>query len=104
MSRADQPSLPAKLLAACLAVSYLLAVVMAVCPALHHLAHHHADESTHHCAVTAVIDGQVDSSPVAPVDRAYLPRLMGMVDFSVAEPSLPIFLAAFALEHAPPAV
>jgi hypothetical protein len=54
------------ILAVLLGCLVLLLNAMAASPALHVLLHHDADSAEHHCAVTMLAQGQVDS-PVAAV-------------------------------------
>jgi hypothetical protein len=51
-------------LAALLAGVILLLDAMAACPALHEMIHHDADEHDHHCAVTMLAQGKVDTATV----------------------------------------
>lgn len=79
------------------------ATVLAVCPSLHELIHHDADDEHHDCAVTLFLAGQVEqptlefivlSKPAllpVPLDQSYDPRSYGS-----------FFLSCRLLEHAPP--
>jgi hypothetical protein len=79
------------------------ATVLAVCPSLHELIHHDADDEHHDCAVTMLLAGQVEQpvidpivviEPVAiqiPLDQSYETRFFGS-----------FFLSCRMLEHAPP--
>jgi hypothetical protein len=49
-----------RLIASILLATHLAVVGMAASPALHHWLHHDEDKPDHHCAVTAMIDGQLD--------------------------------------------
>lgn len=102
MSRGTQTSLKVKLLTLGLAVGYLLALAMAVSPALHHWIHPDSDGPDHHCVATTLADGQVDSPLLTPILAAPVPAASCSVDLSGQEFELPAFSAAFALEHAPP--
>ncbi|CAN5762714.1 hypothetical protein BH09VER1_BH09VER1_50850 [soil metagenome] len=102
MSQGHQISLKVRLLMLSMAAGYLLAIAMAVSPALHHWVHQDSDEPTHHCVVTTLADGQVDSPALPPVLASHLPIATGPADLSVRQFALPVFSAGFALEHAPP--
>ncbi len=49
-------------LAALLVGIVLLLDAMAACPALHEMIHHDADEADHHCAVTTLAHGKIESA------------------------------------------
>jgi hypothetical protein len=49
-------------LAALLAGIVLLLDAMAACPALHEMIHHDAGKEDHHCAVTLLASGKMDST------------------------------------------
>jgi len=49
-------------LAALLVGIVLLLDAMAVCPALHEMIHKDADEADHHCAVTTLAHGKIESA------------------------------------------
>jgi hypothetical protein len=49
-------------LAALLVGMILFLDAMAACPALHELIHHDADKPDHHCAVTLLAHGKIDSA------------------------------------------
>ena len=79
------------------------AAVLAVCPSVHELIHHDADDEHHDCAVTLFLAGQVEQpvtdpivviKPAAvavPLDQTYHKRSGGS-----------FFLSCRILEHAPP--
>ena len=79
------------------------AAVLAVCPSVHELIHHDADDEHHDCAVTLFLAGQVEllatdpiiiTKPAAvpvPLDQRYDTRSSGS-----------FFLSCRILEHAPP--
>jgi hypothetical protein len=81
------------------------AALLAVCPTLHELIHHDADDEHHDCAVTLFLAGQVEqafSEPFvlgqsAPVELL-LDRTYGTVVYGS------FFLSRCILEHAPPSV
>ena len=54
-------------LAEALILGHLFAAVLAWSPSLHHWLHGDSDEPDHHCAVTALLDGQFDRSTVLAV-------------------------------------
>src|SRR5580704_15737958 len=79
------------------------ATVLAVCPSLHELIHHDADDEHHDCAVTMLLAGQLDQPAIDPIvitkpalvpvplDQTYESRSFGS-----------FFLSCRLLEHAPP--
>ena len=79
------------------------AVVLVVCPNLHELIHHDADDEHHDCAVTLFLAGQVEHPAIDPIviikpslvaellDQSFGTRLCGS-----------FFLSCRLLEHAPP--
>jgi hypothetical protein len=79
------------------------AAVLVVCPSLHELVHHDADDEHHDCAVTLFLAGQVEQPAMEPIvishpapvplplDQSYVPRWCGS-----------FFLSCRQLEHAPP--
>jgi hypothetical protein len=79
------------------------ATVLVVCPSLHELIHHDADDEHHDCAVTLFLGGQVEqpaldsitlTKPILPRilrEQSYDPRFCGS-----------FFLSRLPLEHAPP--
>ena len=79
------------------------AAVLAVCPSVHELIHHDADDEHHDCAVTLFLAGQVEQAllhPIViwqpaqselPLSRTYDARASGS-----------FFLSCRILEHAPP--
>jgi hypothetical protein len=79
------------------------ATVLVVCPTLHELIHHDADDEHHDCAVTQFLAGQVEQPVLdsiifnkpallpVPLDESYDPRSRGS-----------FFLSCRLLEHAPP--
>ena len=85
-----------------MAASYLLALAMAVSPALHHWVHQDSDESIHHCVVTALADAQVDSPTPGSIFAAPLPQATVSLDLPRDLLNIAIFSAGFPLEHAPP--
>ena len=84
---------------------FLAVIAMAASPNLHDLAHHDADQQTHHCAVTDMLAGGTGDGlqPQSFTVAAILPHQF----FSVAEfdPEwiAALFLTGCVLEHAPPA-
>ena len=50
-----------------LSMGYLLMLTLASSPALHHSLHGDSDKPDHHCAVTALLDGQFDRSTALPL-------------------------------------
>jgi hypothetical protein len=79
------------------------ATVLVVCPSLHELIHHDADDEHHDCAVTLFLGGQVEQPTLesivltkpallpVPLEQSYDPQSCGS-----------FFLSCRPLEHAPP--
>jgi hypothetical protein len=79
------------------------ATVLVVCPSLHELIHHDADDEHHDCAVTLFLAGQVEQPTLesivitkpallpVPIEQSYDPQSYGS-----------FFLSCRLLEHAPP--
>jgi hypothetical protein len=79
------------------------ATALVVCPSLHELIHHDADDEHHDCAVTLSLGGQVEQPPLdsiiltkpirlrIPLEQSYDSRFCGS-----------FFLSCRPLEHAPP--
>jgi hypothetical protein len=79
------------------------AAVLAVCPSLHELVHHDADDEHHDCAVTLFLTGQVEQALTDPIiiGRAASSELfLRQLGDSAACGSF--FLSRSILEHAPP--
>lgn len=79
------------------------AAVLAVCPSVHEMIHHDADDEHHDCAVTLFLAGHLEQPAIDPIvipkpalvpvplDQAYESRSFGS-----------FFLSCRLLEHAPP--
>jgi hypothetical protein len=81
------------------------AALLAVCPTLHELIHHDADDEHHDCAVTLFLAGQVDQAfnePIALGQSAAVVLLLDRTYGTVVYGSF--FLSRYILEHAPPLV
>ena len=79
------------------------AVILAVCPKLHELIHHDANTEHHDCAVTAVLSGGIEHTPIVPVVAdAPAPALECFDVSSDAQVASSFFLSCRILEHAPP--
>ena len=79
------------------------AAVLAVCPSVHELIHHDADDEHHDCAVTLFLAGQVEQALIDPIiiwqpAQSELPQSR-ICDASAAGSFL---LSCRILEHAPP--
>jgi hypothetical protein len=89
----------------CLLISQFLIIAgLAASPHLHQLFHHDADRGDHECAVTVMISGGSDGSPVPQILDAGT-RFPTAFDFSpeiLSHDVAPLFLSAHVLEHAPP--
>jgi hypothetical protein len=83
---------------------FLIISALAASPHLHQLFHHDADRGDHECAVTVMISGGSDGSPVPQVLDAGTPFPTAF-DFSpeiLSQDVAPLFLSAHVFEHAPP--
>jgi hypothetical protein len=79
------------------------AIILTVCPELHELVHHDADDEHHDCAVTAVLSGGIEHTPVVPILlQSRAPFLQFTAVPYEAEKSVSFFLSCRILEHAPP--
>lgn len=81
------------------------AALLAVCPTLHELIHHDADDEHHDCAVTLFLAGQIEqalSEPIALGQSAPAELLLDRTDGTFVYGSF--FLSRCILEHAPPQV
>jgi len=69
---------------------WLFTVAMAVCPELHELIHKDADEHDHHCAVTMLLQGNVDATTVeVPVVLStVLVEITPRIEFLVFSPAI----------------
>jgi hypothetical protein len=79
------------------------ASVLAVCPSLHELVHHDADDEHHDCAVTLFLAGQVEQPALDPIvlpEPAALPIPLDQSNDTQSWGSF--FLSCRMLEHAPP--
>ena len=89
----------------CLLVSQLLVIAALVAsPHLHEFFHHDADHDAHECAVTVMISGGSDGSPVPQVlDVGSICRMASDFASEIQTPDVvPLFLSAHVFEHAPP--
>ncbi|HEY8902918.1 MAG TPA: hypothetical protein VIM48_04370 [Chthoniobacterales bacterium] len=91
-----------KFLAVAVVAGHLLAVAMALCPALHEWLHHDANESGHHCAATVIINGQLDRPEVAAVQVTK--AQLFVTESGLLDPSQPLRAALRTTpgERAPP--
>src|SRR5580700_2314042 len=79
------------------------ATVLAVCPSVHELIHHDADDEHHDCAVTLFLTGQVEQALTDPIfigRAASIELFLRQMGDSAACGSF--FLSRSILEHAPP--
>jgi predicted Kef-type K+ transport protein len=87
-----------------LMANLLVAVTLTASPKLHELLHRDADRGEHQCAVTVMLSGGSDDSPVSQVfDVGAV--FAGAPDFlpEIHSPDVaPLFLTAHVFEHAPP--
>ena len=99
----SNPSAGATVVALFLAAMLQWAAVLAVCPSVHELIHHDADDEHHDCAVTLFLAGQVEQALIDPIivwqpAQCELP-LSRICDAPAAGS---FFLSCRILEHAPP--
>jgi hypothetical protein len=79
------------------------ATVLAVCPSLHELIHHDADDEHHDCAVTLFLAGQVEHPATDPIVIAKPAAVPVPLDQRYDTQSCgSFFLSCRILEHAPP--
>ena len=94
---------PPKIVSLLLVATVQWATVLVVCPSLHELIHHDADDEHHDCAVTLFLTGQVEQPTI---DRIVItkPALVPVsLDQSYeAQARGSFFLSCRILEHAPP--
>jgi hypothetical protein len=79
------------------------ATVLVVCPSLHELIHHDADDEHHDCAVTLFLAGQVEQPAIDPIvitKPTVVPMPLGQSYGTRSCGSF--FLSCRILEHAPP--
>jgi hypothetical protein len=100
-----KPSTGASFVALFLAAMLQWAALLAVCPTLHELIHHDADDEHHDCAVTLFLAGQIEQAFIEPIAfgqsapvELLLDRTYGTVVYGS------FFLSRCILEHAPPLV
>ena len=72
-----------------LSTGYLLMLTLASRPALHHSLHGDSDEPGHHCAVTALLDGQFDRYSTLPA-VAVPPALRHGTVLSISSVPVPV--------------
>ena len=90
---------------ACLLISELLVIAaLAGSPHLHQTLHHDADRGDHECAVTVMISGGSDGSPVPQIldAGAIFPTPFDFSPELQSQDVAPLFLSAHVFEHAPP--
>jgi hypothetical protein len=79
------------------------AMILAVCPELHKLIHQDADDEHHDCAVTAILSGGIEHTPIVPVLSVAPAPAFECIDLSFdAQAAASFFLSCRILEHAPP--
>jgi hypothetical protein len=79
------------------------AAVLAVCPSVHELIHHDADDEHHDCAVTLFLAGQVELPAIDPIIITKQAAVLVPLDQSYdTRSSGSFFLSCRILEHAPP--
>jgi hypothetical protein len=81
------------------------AATLAVCPTLHELIHHDADDEHHDCAVTLFLAGQVEQAFIEPISLGQSARVeLLLLRTYGAVVCGSFFLSRCILEHAPPLV
>jgi hypothetical protein len=99
----SNPSAGATVVALFLAAMLQWAAVLAVCPSVHELIHHDADDEHHDCAVTLFLAGQVEQALIDPIiiwQPAQCELPLSRISDAPAAGSF--FLSCRILEHAPP--
>lgn len=95
--------IPRLALVCALLAGMALALLMAVSPELHELAHHDGDEKGHQCLVTLMLTGGCDdTTPEALVVTAFLATLFGTVPVGGSVWVESVFAGGSVFEHAPP--
>ena len=94
----------ATIVALFLAAMLQWAAVLAVCPSVHEMIHHDADDEHHDCAVTLFLAGQVEQALVEPIVilTHTEPVELLLQRICDAATSGAFFLSRCILEHAPP--
>jgi hypothetical protein len=109
--RAEQPGsrensaacVGAKIVSVFLAAMLQWATILVVCPTLHELIHHDADNEHHDCAVTLFLAGQVEQPAIDPIVITKPALVPVPLDQSYEIQSHgSYFLSCRILEHAPP--
>lgn len=99
----SNPSAGATVVALFLAAMLQWAAVLAVCPSVHELIHHDADDEHHDCAVTLFLSGQVEQALTDPIIVTQPTRVELPLSRTCEAPaSGSFFLSCRILEHAPP--
>jgi hypothetical protein len=79
------------------------AMILAACPELHELIHHHGADEHHDCAVTAILSGGIEQTPIVAILFVVPGPILESIGISFeAEPFGSFFLSCHILEHAPP--
>ena len=96
-------SVAPKIVALLLVAMLQWAAVLVVCPNLHELIHHDADDEHHDCAATLFLAGQIEQPRVDPLIITRPPPVQVTLDQSYDAQSYgSFFLNCRILEHAPP--
>jgi hypothetical protein len=96
------PSSAGRVLAMTLLLGHFLAIAMAWSPSLHDWLHGDNDEAQHHCAATAMIDGQIDRPAVPGALTLLAPVPAGREAIRDLNSELPSAFRASPLERGPP--
>ncbi len=94
----------ATIVALFLAAMLQWAAVLAVCPSVHEMIHHDADDEHHDCAVTLFLAGQVEQGLIEPIILRH-PEPVELLLQRICDTATcgAFFLSRCILEHAPPA-
>jgi hypothetical protein len=92
-----------KIVSLFLAAMLQWATVLTVCPSLHELIHHDADDEHHDCAVTMLLAGQLEQPAIDPIVITKPALVPVLLDQTCEHRSFgSFFLSCRLLEHAPP--
>jgi hypothetical protein len=98
----SKASVGTSIVALFLAAMLQWAALLAVCPTLHELIHHDADDEHHDCAVTLFLAGQIEQAFNEPITLGQSAPVELLLDRTYGTVYGSFFLSRSILEHAPP--